>query len=770
MVDKTTGKTEVSLLEYWHVLLKRKWVIVTVTAVLLAVSGIISFTSTPIYEATAEVLIEDPGTGLTSLQDLFNSSAGNSDWMGTYFNTQLKILQSRSLAERVARKMNLANRAELRSPDAERSSLIRMIKSVFGLRWLFPAKAAPEKESPGAASSADPSTIYAGYVLAGLAVKPVSETRLVDVSFRSPYSRLATDVVNALTQEFISFSIETRFEATQQTSEFLDAQIARVRQELADKQRELQKYGDQKKIVQLNDKENSIVTQFGEQAKAYFDAQLARVNAWTRYNELRNLRVDSLPQTIDNLTIQGLRTSYVQLQTEYAEKSNTYGPNYPDLVSVKTRMDSTRTQLENEIKKAVDAAYVAYQTSLGKEQSMEKLLDDKRGEVTRMNNDNILATSLSMEIQNKQQLLNTLQSKQEETGVTARLNGLKTSNIKIVDSAVVPDSPVSPNTRRNLLVALLLGLLFGVGLAFIADYLDSSVKGPEDLLKLTGLPSLGVIPHFSTNGTKRAGYAYESLYGQRGADADPALAKMTEVELVNHLFPKIGIAEDYRTVRTAILFSHADTPARNIAFTSSSPQEGKSATLANMAISFAQLGERVLAVDADLRKPRLHKIFQVRNMTGLSGYLTGRAGLEDAVQKTAIDNLWVLPGGPHPPNPAELLNSRRMKELLGLLKEQYDIVLIDTPPVLAVIDPVIVSSLTDSTVLVLRTGKVTRKLLSRTIEELRKAKAVIIGVIFNDAKSRKSGQSSNYFQYEYYQDRGMTDAEGEPGPKGRRAS
>lgn len=161
----------------------------------------------------------------------------------------------------------------------------------------------------------------------------------------------------------------------------------------------------------------------------------------------------------------------------------------------------------------------------------------------------------------------------------------------------------------------------------------------------------------------------------------------------------------------------------------------------------------MLAVDADLRKPRLHKIFQVRNLAGLSGYLTGRSVLEDAIQKTAIDNLWILPSGPHPPNPAELLNSRKMKELLGLLKKQFDIVLIDMPPVLAVIDPVIISSMVDATILVVRTGKATRKPVQKTIEELRKAKADIIGVIFNDSKARKSGHSSNYFQYEYYQEK-----------------
>jgi capsular exopolysaccharide synthesis family protein len=764
MTAMPSGNKEAGLLEYWHILLKRKWVVVSVTAVLLAASAVLSFTSTPLYKAGATLLIEDPGSSMLTIQDLFSSSSGSTDWLGTYFNTQLKILQSRLLAERVAKKMNLASRPELQGAEAEPRSLLRMLKSVASLRWLKGgAKAQPD---PGPASddaAQDPSAAYAGYVMSGLGVEPVTETRLVDLTFTAAHPRLAADVANTLAQEFIAYSIESRYAATQQTTDFLNQEIARVREDLAAKQRELTKYSDQKNIVPLNDQESSIVGQYSDQYKAFTDAQLERVNAYANYRELSGLKVDSLPQLINNPAIQGLKTTYNDLQRTWAEKGKTLGPNNPEMISLRSQIDTTKLQLEGEIRKAADAAYSAYQTALSKERTMEGLLAGKRGEVTRMSNVNIFAESLRREILSTQDILKTLQDRQAQTDVSARLNGLMTSNIKVVDPAVVPEAPFSPNVKRSLLVALLLGLMLGVGLAFASDFLDNSVKGPEDLERLTGLPSLGIIPHFSVGGGHKkgsgSGYGgyggYGGAYGASSGGDDPALAKVTEVELINHLFPKIAIAEDYRTVRTAILFSHPDSGPRTIAFTSMSPEEGKSATLVNLAISFAQLGDRVLAVDADLRKPRLAKVFQVRNMTGLAGVLTGRAGLEDAVQKTAIENLWVLPGGPHPPNPAELLNSRRMKELLAELKTEFSVVLIDLPPVLAVIDPVIVSSMADSTVLVLKTGKATRKPLLKTIEELRKGKANVIGAVFNDAKSRRGGQSSNYFQYEYYQDPGL---------------
>jgi capsular exopolysaccharide synthesis family protein len=774
MANTASGKKEIDLLDYWRTILKRKWVIVTVTAVLLAISAVVSFTTTPLFEARTTILIEDLNTGVLTIQDLLNSSSGlNNDWQGTYFNTQLHILQSRSLAERVAKKLNLADRAELKDGRTGRRSLIQMVKSVLSLRWLF---GKPAESGPGgtaATPTADASALYAGTVLEGLTVTPVPDTRLVTLAFACPYPRLASDVVNAVAQEYIDFSIESRSETTRQTSDFLAKSISDLRDDLAKKESELQKYGNQKKIVTLSEKDNSILAEFNQLNTAYGDAQVALVNAETNYRQMLNLRIDALPQIINNPTIQSLRSTLVQLQSEYAEKSRTLGTNNPDLLNIKTKMDTTRSQLETEHVKAVEAAKSELESSQSRVASLRNRLDGKRTEISGMNRDGILYKTLDSEINQKRQLLSTLQAKQEETGVSARLSGMGTSNIKIVDGALVPESPVSPNVRRNFLVALLLGLILGIGLAFVADFLDNSVKGPEDMEKLTGLPSLGVVPHFSTNGTRKSGrYAshYESLYGAAPGESASELAKVSEVELINHLFPKISIAEDYRTIRTAILFSKSDSAARTLAFTSTSPQEGKSATLANMAISFAQLGERVLAVDADLRKPRLHKVFQVRNLSGLSGYLTGRAPLEDAIQKTAIDNLWILPSGPHPPNPAELLNSKKMRELLGILKEQFSMILVDTPPVLAVIDPVIISSICDGTVLIVRTAKTTRKPLLKTIEELRKAKAPVIGVIFNDAKSRKDGQSSNYFQYEYYQDKSVDEAAVDKAAGGRTKS
>jgi succinoglycan biosynthesis transport protein ExoP len=747
-----SDRKEIDLLEYGRVILKRKWVLVTFAAVLVALTAVVSFTRTPLYRATATLLIDEPGTSLLNIQDVLNAGAYyRSDYMGTYFNTQLRLLTSRSLAERVAKKLNLGARPEFQAARASRPGLLASVKNLVTFRWLFGGKRSP---AAGASAATPAYSTYAFAILGGLSIAPITETRLVYVSYVSPHAALSADVVNALVEEFVSFSVETRYEATKQTSEFLTEQVALLREDLKRKEEDLQKYGQEKNLLYLSDNESTVVNKFADVNTALTTAQIERYAKESAYLELKSLSVDALPESVSNPTIQALRTTYSQVKSDYEEKGRIYRPEYPEMIQLKARLDATRNTLQEEIRKAVDAAEADYRAALKKEDSLRGLLDEQRGDVTRMNKNAIFYHTLRTEVENMRTLLSTLVAKQNEIQVSSQLGGLRTSNIKVVDRALVPGGPFTPNVRRNLLTALLFGLFGGLGLIFLVEYLDSSVKGPEDVEKLVGLPSLGIIPFLSADGIKRKSDPYGS-YRSYGAEADKpgqALPDVREIELINHLYPKFSIAEDYRTVRTSILFSHADSAPKTIAFTSTLPQEGKTATISNLAVSFAQLEGKVLLVDADLRKPRLHKVFNLRNVNGLSSYLAGKNAFEEVIQKTSIDNVWTIPSGPHPPNPAELLNSKRMKELLAQAKDRFNVVLLDTPPVLAVIDPVIVSSLADSTVFVVRAGKTNRRPLVRAVEEIRKSKADIIGVVFNEVRIGRQGIGTpfyHYYQYEY---------------------
>ncbi len=750
---KKSERKEIDLLEYWRVVVKRKWVLVTFAAVLVVFVAVLSFTTTPLYRATASLLIDEPGASMLNIQDVLNGEYYRPDYMGTYFNTQLRLLSSRSLAERVAKKINFAARPEYRASRTSSPDIIRGIKGILSFRWLVPQK----KTSASPVTRTSPSPDYSGYaftVLGGLSIAPIPETRLVLVSFTSTNPTLAADTVNTLAEEFVSYSVESRYQATKQTSDFLSDTIAQLREDLKAKQDDLQRYGKEKNLLYLNDKESSVVNTFADVNKAYSDARIDRYNKESIYRELRNLNINALPDSVNNPTIQSLKTAFSVAKADYEEKRKIYGPEFPEMVKASTRLETAKGQLEDEIRKAVNAAEADFRAAVNKENNLKGLLDNQRKDVLTSNNNALLYKSLATEVESIQTLLSTLVAKQNEIQVSSQLGGLRTSNIKIVDRALVPGGPFTPNTKRNLMMALFLGLFGGLGLIFLVEFLDNTLKTPEEVEKLTGLPSLGVIPHLSADGLKKRydRYGrYDYSYGSETEIREETIPEVSEIELINLLFPKFSIAEDYRTVRTSILFSHADGAPKTISFTSTLPQEGKTATASNLAISFAQLEGKVLLIDADLRKPRLHKVFKMPNTGGLSGFLTGKTAFEDAVQKTDIENIWIISSGPHPPNPAELLNSKRMRDLMALVKERFDTVLIDTPPVLAVIDPVIVSSMVDSTIFVVRAGKTTRRALAKAVNEVRKAKAEIIGAVFNEVKVGRQGTNGSYYHYYQYE-------------------
>ncbi|MFQ6070957.1 MAG: GumC family protein [Candidatus Aminicenantales bacterium] len=781
--NKETQRREIDLLEYWRIILKRKWVGISFASLVVILAALMTFTTTPLYKASANIIIEEQGSNMLSIQEMFSSSYPRYDYMNQYFNTQLRVLKSRTLAERVARRMDLGRRPEIIEARKGKKGVIQTVKDymvyIISLKFVKKMLGGEKKEvaqPPEPSYRPDPYSRLAFIVLGGLDIEPVEETRVVKVSYISPYPVLCADIVNTIVDEFINYSIETRYEATQQAYEFLNSQIEQLREELAARERELQKYGEEKKIFFLNEKESTVVSKFAELNNAYTQAQIDRIGKEASYRELKALKVDALPPYVDNPVIQSLREEYMRLKSEYREKSKIFKSDYPEMVKLQAKIEGLREELEKELRKAVEAAEADYRSALNKEKSLEVLLDSQREDVIMTNSNAILYKSLQIEVENKRALLNSLVAKQNETLVSARLSGLKTSNIRVIDKALVPKKPVAPNKKRNMMWALFLGIFGGLGIIFLVDYLDNTIKGPEEVERLTGLPSLGIIPFYIPNGGRRKGpygkYYYSGYYyggyrnggkyydgdgyrskrGYRGYYRGSNLAPQTKhIELINYFYPKFFIAEDYRTVRTSLLLSQGDRKPRVITFLSSMPKEGKTSNVVNTAVSFSQLNIKVLIIDADLRKPRVHKIFKLKNKVGLSNYLIGTGTIDEVVQKTAVENLFIIPCGPKPPNPAELLNSHRMKDLVREAREKFSVVLIDTPPLMAVIDGVVVSTLADGAVYIIQAGKTPRKPFLRCVEKLKNAKIHIFGVLYNEAKlERRSSYYNAYYQYHYY--------------------
>jgi len=433
LLNNLDKRKEFDLWEYWRVIVKRKWVIVTFSGALFFFTGIFSFLATPKYKSTTTLLIEEETSKILSIEETF----GNRPQFFRdlrFFNTQLELLKSESLAERVAKKMNLLSRPEFGAGKNPKNGLIASAKDLIFFKRIKPKKKSQSNKSKYSIPS-NPYSVVTMAVRNGIEIEPVRDTKLVKVSFTSPSPLLGAEIVNTLAEEFIDFSIEKRFETTQKASDFLSEQIANLREDLAVKERELQRYGQEKELFFLSDTESTAVSKFADLNAAYTQVQINRIKTEASYLELKSLKVDSLPQFVNNDLIQSLKTEYTRIKNEYEEKSKTFKASYPEMITLKAKLNSMREELQNEIKKAVDAAESEYRSALKEQDFLKSLLEEQRADVFRMESNTILYNSLKIDVENKRKLLNSLVERQNETLISARLGGLNTGNISIIDKA-----------------------------------------------------------------------------------------------------------------------------------------------------------------------------------------------------------------------------------------------------------------------------------------------------------------------------------------------
>ena len=770
--QKIQPRPEVDLRAYWNVFWKRKWLVIAFAAVVLASAALKTFTSTPAYTARGTILIEKE-PNILSFEEIFQIETFNEN----FYQTQYKLLQSRSLAERVVERMKLYESVPARK-NARNANNAR----------------------PNSPAAPDPEMIkdLADSFLGRLKISPVRLTRLVEVSCTDGDPRRAAEGVNTLFEEFISMNIEAKSAATEQATEFLTNQIAGLNVEIAQKEKELQRYGAEKNIIVLSDKETTIVDKLSELNRALTGAQIERVNREAYYNQIKNASPDYIPEAIVNPLTARLREDYVKLSREYTKMQEKARPEYPEMQRLKTELESAKSLLDNETRNLVKEALFSYQAALKKEKSMQIVFDAQKEEAFRLKSNAIAYNSLKIEVENRKSLIESLLKRQSETGVSSRLKGLRTSNVRIVDGARVPRSPSSPNTKRNLLLGLFLGLFGGIGLAFFFEYLDNSVKTPEDVEKYAELPSLGSVPVFSPNGAGEGyGYGYghgherrhghsrkkEKAAGGDGGGRDeagegkkgPAKEKRgleseapekeknggsaeekekhkrpKSVELVCWLSPKSSVSETYRSIRTALLLSSAEPKIKTIVVSSALPSEGKTATISNLAVTMAQAGKRVLIVDSDLRKPRQHRIFGLKNVVGLTNYLTEDLDMTELIKSTPVPNLFLVNSGPVPPNPAELLGSEKMFHFIDVSKKAFDYVFFDTPPLLAVTDALVMAPKIDGVLLVVWGGHTPHEALKGAKEKLDLMNIKSFGVVINRLKKREHDYYYKHYYYHYY--------------------
>ena len=705
---------ESTLAEILSTLRKRKWIIITTVLVALTLGALISARTKPQYSATARIAISKESGENFGFKDS-QPSGDSEDYDYTIsMDTQTNILQSDRIALEVIKGLHL---------DENRAFAADL------------AVSAPKTGDIGIQriDHARDAALLALFHSA-MRVSSVRNTRLLDISFRSPDPALATEIANDIVATYIEDNYRTRYETTMQSSDWLAKQISDLKQRVETSQEKLVRYQRENGMLGIDEKQNIITQKLDDLNKSLTEAQTDRISKQAAYETAKAGKFDEIYEP--NSLAASLRQQEANLRSQYAQVTTTFGANYPKSLELKNQIDQTQRSIEADNHRRLTRLQSEFAAAQAREAMLAKALDQQKLEANQLNEESIEFSILKRDLDANRTLYEGLLQKLKEAGVTA---GLRSSNIRIVDNARVPISPVSPNWPRNLELSLLAGLVGGVLLTFVVEALDSTVRTPEEAQALLGLPSLGLIPH--SNALKTVGLS-RSL-----RSASPALTSPHPSMLIAQSRPNSHIVESFRSLRTSILLSSAVKLPKVILFTSSMPQEGKTTTSVNMAIVLAQRGGKILLVDADLRRPGIHQAFGLSNSAGLSSVLAGLDSFENVVQRyPPLSNLFILPAGPNAPYPAELLGSDRMLELLTEFRSDYDYVILDSPPVNLVTDSVVLAAHMDAVLLVVRSGQTSKNALRHARDQLLQVKAPLTGIVVNGAKL----DSFDYHYRSYY--------------------
>ena len=704
---------EPHLYDYLLILRKHQWLILSFMLAVVTIVAIATFRMQPVYVATSRIEMDRENSNILPFQ-----GADSYDFMmdlENYIETQSKILTSETLALQTIRNGGLAARPEFSSPGGPSEAV--------AIGSLANQKRPPEL----------------GEFLGSLSVKRVPNSRLMDVSFESTDPQLAARVVNVHIATYIEQNFRSRYEATTRATTWLADQLGELKVKVQRAEDARIAYERQNQIWTLDDKQNITTQRLGDVNKELTEAQSERMKKESLYQFAKAGNLDAVPQVQSNSALVDLLKKRTETSTQYADALSQYGPNFPKVQRLQAQLKEADDSIEREKKKILDVLESDYQEVRQREVLLTQRLDQQKAEANQMAEKLVEYNILKREAEANKSLYDGLMTKLKETAIS---QGLRSSNIRVVDPAMIPSTPARPAKARNVMLAFLVGLVGGIGLALLREYLDNTVKTPDDVETLARLPSLAVVPQFAdSNGTAKKQRLLQGL-AANGHDK--------RIELVAQHLPKSQMSEAFRALRTSILLSQADHPPQVILVTSALPREGKTTAAANLAVTLAQLGDRTVLVDADLRKPGVGRLLNLGSgkYAGLSSYLAGVSSLDlVTVPHPSIPNLAAIPTGPLPPNPADLLSSHKFADAITELRTKYKFIVIDSPPVMAATDAVIVSVQTDGVLLVVRSGETPKEAFTRTRDLLNSVKCRILGVVLNAVDSNAPDY---YYSYRYY--------------------
>jgi capsular exopolysaccharide synthesis family protein len=704
---------EPHLYDYLLILRKHQWLVLSFMIAVVTIVSIATFRMQPVYVATTRIELGRENSNILPFQ-----GTDSYDYMldlENYIETQSKILTSETLALQTIRTGVLSGQTLAASVDA-------------GSEALATGSLANQKRPP-----------ELGAFLGSLGVKRVPNSRLMDITFEATSPELAAQVVNAHIRNYIDQNRRSHYDATTSATTWLTDQLDELKIKVKNSEDARLDYERKNQIWELDDKQNITTQRLTEISRQLIDAQSDRMKKQSLYDYAKAGDVDLVPQIRDNTGVQDLLHKRSDLNSQYTEALNQYGPNFPKVQRLQSQLKEIDQNLNGEKRAAVARLGGEYHEAQQREELLSRTLDQQKTEANLMSERMVQYNILKRDAEADKALYDGLLTKLKEAGISA---ALQSSNIRVVDPAMIPSFPSRPAKARNVALAFLVGLVGGIGLALLREYMDNTVKTPDDIETLARLPSLAVVPAFDdSNGD-----------GPRRKNLSDAIGNghSRHVELVAQHLPKSQMSEAFRALRTALLLSQAGKPPQVILVTSALPREGKTTAAANLAVTLAQLGDRTLLIDADLRKPGVGRLLNMNGgkYAGLSSYLAGVSSLDlVTVQHPAIPNLSAIPTGPLPPNPADLLSSHRLADALAELRTKFKFIVIDTPPVMAATDAVILSVQADGVVLVVRSGETPKEAFSRTRDLLVSVKCNLLGVVLNAVNSNAPDY---YYSYRYY--------------------
>jgi len=763
--------TKIDLWVYWRLVRKRLRLIAAVVAGTTFITLIHLLNTTPIYTAQTTMMILpkapsgiDPAEALLEIEASYDGS--------DYFKTQSEILKSKTLAASVVRNLGLN-----RNPAFNVSERPGLFSSMFGgLRQRLHDLLTPPPPSASAprTSLLGVSTDQIDAYLGGLAIRTIPSTSLVEIEYSSPDPVLAARIANAHAEAYIDRGVEMHSQASRDAEKFLSRKLVELKEQLEKSEVALNDYRRAKGIIpglmSLDGKDAVVINRLTDLSKDLTRAQVERIGLESQVELIHHRQFDSLPVVMSDRLVQSMQAELNQLVAQDASLADQFTSAYPPLAQLRAKENAIKGRLSQEIQSSIKGIESSYQQALEKERELNAEMQRQRALTMTLNDAAVQYAILQRDVDTYRQLYNAVLKRMKDVGVEAEG---QTSNVSIVDKAMAPRIASYPRKMRSLMVSGTLGLFGALGLAFLLDYFDNTLNDPEEAERFLRLPNIGIIPEFSllnSVGYGPKGYAPAKALtaelasngdapkalstGSNGANGGHGRTASAIQELVTQHGSYSALGEAYRNLRTALLLSRAGAPPKVTLVTSAVAGEGKTVTAVNTAAMLAQLGASVLLIDADMRRPRCHRVLDLDNHLGLTEVLTGVRDLHDLIRPTTVPNLFVLSSGSVPPNATELLGSSKMHQVVTQLQEIYDYIVIDSPPVMPVSDAVLLSTIVDGVLLVTNASRTPKQQVKAARVRLEYARAKIFGTVLNKVKVHHS-------EYHYYYHQGYYTPEDE---------